>query len=77
VTTIDRTVDARGLNCPMPILRARKALGEVPVGGVLEVLASDAGAPADFEAFAKTTGHVLLSCDAMDGVFRILLQRSA
>ncbi|MDH3531565.1 MAG: sulfurtransferase TusA family protein, partial [Gammaproteobacteria bacterium] len=47
----DHTLDAKGLNCPLPILKARKALKEVPTGGTLEILATDPGAVADFQAF--------------------------
>jgi len=47
----DKTLDTKGLNCPLPILKTKKALGEVPKGGTLEVLATDPGSVADFEAF--------------------------
>ena len=53
-------LDAKGLRCPLPVLKARKALKDVPAGGVLRVLATDPGAVKDFEAFCKTTGHRLL-----------------
>ena len=49
----DYTLDAKGLNCPLPILKARKALKEVPADGILEILATDPGAVADFEAFCR------------------------
>lgn len=54
-------LDAKGLRCPLPVLKARKALKDVAAGGVLRVLATDPGAVRDFEAFCKTTGHRLLS----------------
>jgi len=57
---VDHTLDAKGLNCPLPILKARKALKEVPAGGVLEILATDPGAVADFEAFCRQTGNELM-----------------
>ena len=57
----DREVDARGLNCPLPILRAKKALAELQSGQVLKVMSSDAGSQRDFLAFARQTGHELLS----------------
>ena len=56
----DKTLDAKGLNCPLPILRAKKSLKEVPAGGTLEVLATDPGSVADFAAFCRTTGNELL-----------------
>ena len=54
-------LDAKGLKCPLPVLKARKAMRDVPVGGVLRVIATDPGAAQDFEHFCKTTGHHLLS----------------
>ena len=56
----DVTLDAKGLNCPLPILKAKKAIGDVASGGTLEVLATDPGSVADFEAFCRTTGNELL-----------------
>ena len=56
----DREVDARGLNCPLPILRAKKALNDMPSGQILRVVATDPGSRRDFEAFARQTGHALL-----------------
>ena len=59
----DRELDARGLNCPLPILRTKKALTDLQSGQVLKVLATDPGAVKDFQTFAKQTGHVLLAHD--------------
>jgi tRNA 2-thiouridine synthesizing protein A len=56
----DVTLDAKGLNCPLPILRAKKALKDVPTGGTLEIQATDPGAVKDFEAFCRTTGNELV-----------------
>ena len=67
---IDRTLDARGLKCPLPVLLAKKALKSVPSGGVLEVLATDRGADADFVDFCELTGAVLLTSSFADGVYR-------
>ena len=53
-------VDARGLACPMPLLKAKLALNELPIGSVLKVLATDAGSQRDFRSFAKLAGHSLL-----------------
>ncbi len=57
----DRELDVRGLNCPLPILRAKKALGELAAGQVLKVVATDPGSVKDFQAFCKQTGNELLS----------------
>lgn len=57
----DQVLDAKGLNCPLPILRAKKALKDVPTGGTLEIHATDPGAVADFEAFCRTTGNEMVS----------------
>ena len=57
---IDKEIDTRGLNCPLPILKAKKALSEMQSGQVLKVVATDGGSLRDFQAFAKQTGHTLL-----------------
>ena len=61
-------LDAKGLKCPLPVLKARKAMRELPAGGVLRVLATDPGASKDFEHFCKTTGHRLLAAREESGV---------
>ncbi|MEE9587982.1 MAG: sulfurtransferase TusA family protein [Hyphomicrobiaceae bacterium] len=72
----DVTLDAKGLNCPLPILKAKKAMSGVPKGGTLEVLATDPGAVADFEAFSRTTGHKLLEQSEEGGTYRFVLKNS-
>jgi tRNA 2-thiouridine synthesizing protein A len=57
----DKDLDARGLNCPLPILRAKKALNELQSGQVLRLVATDPGSVKDFQAFCKQTGNELLS----------------
>lgn len=57
---IDKEIDTRGLNCPLPILKAKKALAELESGQTLKVVATDAGSLRDFQAFAKQTGNELL-----------------
>jgi len=57
----DKELDARGLNCPLPILRAKKALTELQSGQVLKIVATDPGSVKDFQAFSKQTGNELLS----------------
>lgn len=64
-------LDARGLKCPLPILRARKAMKSLADGDVLVVLATDPGAGPDFEAFCATTGHRLVASSERDGVLTI------
>jgi tRNA 2-thiouridine synthesizing protein A len=73
----DKTLDAKGLNCPLPILRAKKTLKEVPAGGTLEILATDPGSVADFEAFCRATGNALIESSANAGVYRFLIKRTA
>ena len=73
--SIDREVDARGLNCPLPILRTKKALNDMNSGQVLRILATDPTALRDFQAFAKQTGNELLQHVEQDGVFTFLLRR--
>ena len=72
----DRTLDAKGLKCPLPVLRARKAMKEVPAGGILEVLATDPSAPEDFVNFSQTTGHDLLE-NRQDGDVYVLRIRKS
>ena len=71
----DQVLDAKGLNCPLPILRAKKALKEVPVGGTLQVLATDPGAVKDFEAFCRTTGNDLVESKSEGKQFEFLIRR--
>jgi tRNA 2-thiouridine synthesizing protein A len=69
-------LDAKGLNCPLPILKAKKALQGVPTGELLEVLATDPGAVKDFEAFCRQTGNELVSSVQEDGkVFKFVIKR--
>ncbi len=72
----DQLVDAKGLNCPLPILSAKKALKDVAVGGTLGVLATDPGAVKDFEAFCRVTGNELLESQVKDGVYQFLIKRT-
>lgn len=65
----DALLDAKGLSCPLPILRAKKALKLLPTGGTLEILATDPGAVKDFEAFCRTTGNDLVESRVDGKVF--------
>ena len=71
----DKELDARGLNCPLPILRAKKALNELSSGQVLKIVATDPGSVKDFQAFAKQTGNDLLSQAEADKQFTFFLKR--
>jgi len=71
----DKELDARGLNCPLPILRAKKALTDMSTGQVLKIVATDPGSVKDFQAFAKQTGNELLSQSEGDKEFTFFLKR--
>lgn len=73
--TIDQELDARGLNCPLPILKAKKALTSMQSGQVLKVVATDTGSLRDFAAFAKQTGNELLSQETVGNDFVHILKR--
>ncbi len=73
----DKLLDAKNLNCPLPILKAKKALAEVKAGGTLEVLATDPGSVPDFKAFCEAGGHTLLEQSEAAGVYRFLIRRAA
>lgn len=70
----EHVLDARGLNCPLPILRAKKALKDVPTGEVLEIRATDPGSVKDFEAFCRSTGNELVESAADGGEFRFRIR---
>jgi tRNA 2-thiouridine synthesizing protein A len=72
---IDREVDARGLNCPLPILRTKKTLNAMVSGQVVRILATDPASVRDFEAFARQTGNQLVQQSEQDGAFVFLLRR--
>lgn len=73
--SFDRELDVKELMCPLPILRAKKALAEMSSGQVLRVLATDPGSVQDFSAFARQTGNLLLAHQQDGNVFEFLLQR--
>ena len=72
----DEILDAKNLNCPLPILKAKKAINNLASGGTLQVLATDPGSVKDFEAFCRTTGHQLLESGENDGVFNFLIKKA-
>ncbi len=71
----DKTVDARGTSCPGPLLAAKRAIAEVPVNGILEVLSSDPGTKRDLPLWAKKVGHEFLGALEEPGYFRIFVRR--
>lgn len=75
VETFDKDLDARGLNCPLPILRTKKALATMRSGEILRVTATDPGSVKDFAAFSKQTGNALISSDKINGEFIFFLKK--
>lgn len=73
----DMVLDAKGLNCPLPILKTKKALKDLPPGGTLEVLTTDPGSIVDFAAFCRTTGNELVEQSQDGNVFRYVIKHSA
>jgi len=73
----DAMLDAKGMNCPLPILKAKNALKQLPAGGTLEIFATDPGAVKDFAAFCRTTGNELVEHDEDDGIYRFIIKRAA
>jgi tRNA 2-thiouridine synthesizing protein A len=71
----DKELDARGLNCPLPILKAKKALAEMTSGQILRVIATDPGSVRDFQAFARQTGNTLVSQSEEDREFTFFMKR--
>jgi len=71
----DKELDARGLNCPLPILRCKKALADLSAGQVLKIVATDPGSVKDFQAFAKQTGNELLSSAEASGEFQFFMKK--
>jgi tRNA 2-thiouridine synthesizing protein A len=72
-----RELDARGMRCPLPLLKAKQALRDLDTGQVLRVLATDAGSVRDFQAYAKLSGQELLAFAEQDSVYCYLLKKSA
>ena len=72
----DQELDASGLNCPLPILRAKKTLNGMESGKILRIIATDPGSVKDFEAFAKQTGNALLESGEENGKFVFLLKKA-
>ena len=71
----DKELDARGLNCPLPILRTKRSLTDMISGQVLKVVATDPGSVKDFQAFAKQTGHELVACEDAGPTFTFFMKK--
>ncbi len=74
-TLIAKTLDARGLSCPLPIVKTALAIREMTSGQLIEVLATDPGSTKDFTAWSKTTGHELVETSVDGKVFRYVLRK--
>jgi len=72
----DHFLDLKGLKCPLPVMKTNKALRNVPTGKTLEVIATDPGAVADFEAYCRKTGNKLLEASRIGDTFRFLIKRT-
>ncbi len=72
----DLLLDTKGLNCPLPILKTKRSMKDVPVGGTIEILATDPAADADFQAFCRATGHELVESSQEGDVYRFLIRRA-
>ncbi|HQS99981.1 MAG: response regulator SirA [Hydrogenophilales bacterium 16-64-46] len=75
-THATQTLDARGMNCPLPILRTKKALTDLGQGDTLAVVATDPGSLKDMQAFCKQTGHELVSSSEKQGEFEFLIRKN-
>jgi tRNA 2-thiouridine synthesizing protein A len=73
--TITKTLDLKGLSCPLPIIKTAKAMKDMAAGELLEVFATDPGSVPDFNAWAKSTGNPLVESSAGGGVFRFVLKK--
>jgi tRNA 2-thiouridine synthesizing protein A len=76
MTDVADELDARGLNCPLPILKAKKAINGIESGEVLKIIATDPGSVKDFEAFCNQTGHELVESAEASGEFTFLIKKS-
>ena len=77
MSDFDTELDASGLNCPLPILRAKKAINALESGQTLKIIATDPGSVKDFEAFCKQTGNELLSSAEEGGKFVFMIKKAA
>ena len=76
MSDFDKELDTSGLNCPLPIIKAKKEINTMDVGQTLKIISTDPGAVKDFESFANQTGNELLSTEEKDNKFYFLLKKS-
>ncbi len=76
MSDFDQELDARGLNCPLPILRAKKTLNGMAAGEILKIVSTDPGSVKDFEAFASQTGNALLDSTEEGGEFHFMMKKA-
>tara|TARA_B100000315_G_scaffold260564_2_gene322981 strand:+ start:8801 stop:9025 length:225 start_codon:yes stop_codon:yes gene_type:complete len=74
---MDMELDTKGMNCPMPILKAKKAMKDMAGGETITIYATDAGSVADFGAFCRTGGHELVESSEADGVFTYVIKKAS
>tara|TARA_Y100000739_G_C20396716_1_gene368227 strand:+ start:201 stop:425 length:225 start_codon:yes stop_codon:yes gene_type:complete len=74
---MEMELDTKGMNCPMPILKAKKAMKQLDAGNTLRIYATDPGSVEDFGAFCRTGGHELMESSEADGVFTYLIKKGA
>jgi tRNA 2-thiouridine synthesizing protein A len=72
-----KVLDTKGLNCPLPVLKAKRALKNVPVGEILTVVATDPASTIDFQHFCTVSGHELVEWSEADGVFTYVIRRAS
>ena len=73
---IAKTLDAKNLSCPLPILKTKKAIAEIGIGEYLEILATDRGSESDFQAWTKSTGHELTDYSQDGGIYRYIIRKT-
>jgi len=76
MSDVHTTVDAKGLSCPMPIVKTAQAVKTVPAGELVEILATDPGSVKDFAAWTRSTGNVIVEQAETDGVYRFVIKRA-
>jgi tRNA 2-thiouridine synthesizing protein A len=72
---MDMELDTKGMNCPLPVLKAKKALSQLEAGNILKILATDPGSVEDFGAFCRSGGHELIESSEAEGVFTYILKK--
>jgi len=76
MSDFDKELDTSGLNCPLPIIKAKKEINGMDAGQILHIISTDPGAVKDFESFAKQTGNVLLNSEEKDNKFYFLMKKN-